>query len=179
MASEDTAYEDETTSDLRETPPRRRGRWSRRAGIGVLVLIVGLAALDLLGPRTGHTSTAGGGYELALEFPQITRAGAPAPLRMDVQAEGGFDSTVQLRMCADFFDDLDFQAWYPMPSAETATASWIVYEFDSPPTGNTLSISLDVRVAPGQFGEVDDCQVSVLVQDEPVASATFTTWRMP
>lgn len=171
--------QDETTSDLSDRPPRRRGQWLRRAGVVLLLLIVGAAALDLLGPRSGEMTEEAGGYTLGLEYPQIARAGEPAPLHVTVEAGAGFEKVVQLRLCDELFDDLDFQNWYPNPSAETAVPNWILYEFDPPPTGSTLEVSLDARVAPGQFGETDDCEVSVLVEDEPVVSATFTTWRMP
>lgn len=170
---------DETTSDLTDRPPGLRSRWLRRAGVGLLVLIVGAAAFDLLGPRSGETTEEAGGYTLGLEYPQIARAGQPAPLHVRVDASTAFEKVVQLRLCDELVDDLDFQNWYPNPAAETATPGWIVYEFDPPPTGSTLEISLDARVAPGQLGETDDCEVSVLVEDEPVVSASFTTWRMP
>jgi hypothetical protein len=173
------ARADETTANLTDRPRGRRGRWTRHAGISLLVLIVGAAGLDLLGPRSGEMTEEAGGYTLGLQYPQIARAGEPAPLHFTVEASAGFDKVVQLRLCDELFDDLDFQNWYPNPSAETAVPDWIVYEFDPPPTGSTLEVSLDARVAPGQFGETDDCEVSVLVEDEPVVSATFTTWRMP
>lgn len=47
---------DETTAGLRDTPPRRRGRWFRRAGVALLVLVVLLSAFDLLGPREGDVT---------------------------------------------------------------------------------------------------------------------------
>lgn len=178
MARE-TTYEDETTADLRESPPRTRSRWARRTGTGLLMLVVVLAGLDLLGPRTGDTAAAGGGYNLRIEYPRITRSGQPAPLHITVEALAGFGDTLQMRLCDEFFNDLDFQAWYPSPAAETTEPPWIVYEFDPPPTGTSLEISLDARIAPGQFGETDDCQVSVLVDDEPVVTDSFTVWRMP
>ena len=170
---------DETTHDLRDTPPRRRGRWFRRAGVGLLVLVVVLAALDVLGPREGDVTASGAGYTLAVQYPQVTRAGEPAPLHVTVGAAAGFEDTVEVRFCDELFDDLDFQNWYPNPSAETTVPSWIIYEFDPPPVGSELEISLDARVSPGQFGETDDCRVSVLVEDEEVVSASFTSWRMP
>lgn len=120
-----------------------------------------------------------GGLVLGIEFPQIARAGEPAPLHITVEAAAGFGDVIQLKMCDELFNDLDFQNWYPNPAAETAVPSGVIYEFDPPPSGNTIEISLDARVAPGQFGETDDCQISVLVEDEPVVSAIFTTWRMP
>jgi hypothetical protein len=171
--------DDATTSGLRDTPPRSRGRWARRAGVGLLVLVVVLAGLDLLGPRRGDVTAEGGGYTIAVEYPQVTRAGQPAPLHVTVEAAAGFGDTVQVRFCDELFDDLDFQNWYPNPAAETTQPPWIVYEFDPPPSGSTLEISLDARVSPGQFGETDDCRVSLLEKDEEVVSASFTSWRMP
>jgi hypothetical protein len=179
VADDEMPWADETTSDLSDRPRGRRGRWLRRAGIGLLVLIVGAAAFGLLGPRNGELTEEAGGYTLALLYPQITRAGEPAPLHLSVEAGAGFGKVVQLRLCDELFDNFDFQNWYPNPSAETTVPDWIVYEFDPPPSGTTLEVSLDARVAPGQFGETNDCEVSVLVEDEPVVSATFTTWRMP
>ncbi len=170
---------DDTTATLRDTPPGRRGRWWRRAGVALLVVIVALAAVDLLGPRSGETSVTSGSRALGVEFPQIARAGEPAPLHVTVDVADGFGEVVQLRICDEIFNDLDFQNWYPNPSAETAAPPWVIYEFDPPPSGDTLEISLDARVAPGQLGETDDCQISLLEQDEPVVSVSFTTWRLP
>jgi hypothetical protein len=170
---------DSTTADLRDTPPGPRGRWSRLAGFGLLVLILVAAAASLLGPRTAVTTAEAAGYTLTVEYPQISRAGQPAPLNLRVDSSTGFGQTVQVRMCDEFFDDLDFQNWYPNPSAETSAPPWVLYEFDAPPSADTLEISLDARTAPGQFGEVDDCEVVLLEDDTAVVSTSFTVWRMP
>ena len=151
----------------------------RRAGVGVLVLITAAAAFDALGPRTGDTSADGGGYSLDLEYPQIARAGEPAPLVLIITSEDAFGESVQVRFCATYFEHLDFQAWYPSPSAEASEGDWVVYEFDPPPSGQTLRVALDARVAPGQLGGRDACEVSVLTAGEPAVTATWTTWRMP
>ena len=171
--------DDATTSDLSDAPPRARGRMLRRAGVGVLVLIVAAAAFDVLGPRTGDTSASGGGYSLALEYAQIARAGEPAPLIVDITSEAAFGDAVQVRFCSSYFEHLDFQSWYPSPSAETSDPEWVVYEFDPPPAGRTLRVALDARVAPGQLGGRDGCEVSILEQDEPVVTLAWSTWRIP
>jgi hypothetical protein len=145
----------------------------------VLLLITAAAALDVLGPRTGDTSASGAGYALDLVYPQIARAGEPAPLIVSITSEAALSEPVQVRLCAGYFDHLDFQAWYPSPSAETSEPGWVVYEFDPPPQGQTLRVALDARVAPGQLGGRDACEVSVLGQGEPAVTATWTTWRMP
>jgi hypothetical protein len=147
--------------------------------VGVLVLILAAAAFDLLGPRTGETSSAGDGYSIALVYPQIARAGEPAPLIVSITADAAFPDSVRVRFCGSYFEHLDFQSWYPNPAAEASESGWIVYEFDPPPTGRILRIALDARVAPGQLGGHDGCEVSVLDHTEPVATATWTTWRIP
>jgi hypothetical protein len=174
-----TPWADETTSDVSDAPRSRRGHWPRHIGVGILVSILVAAGVDLLGPRTGELTREGAGYTLAVQYPQIARAGEPAPLHVSVDSTDGFGDVVQLRFCDAYFDHLDFQSWYPNPSAETALPGSIIYEFDPPPSGTVLEISLDARVAPGQLGGRDSCEVSVLVEDEPVVTAAFTTWRVP
>lgn len=167
-----------TISGLADEPTSRPARWTSRLGIGVLVLVVAAGAVGLLGPRTREGEDTGGGYLLEVEYAAITRAGQPAPLHIRVTRESGFDGPVQIGVCDDWFDHLDFQSWYPTPSAETGSADRLLYEFDPPP-GETLEISLDARTSPGQFGGVARCEVDVLEQDQPVVSVSFRTWRLP
>ncbi|RYC14300.1 hypothetical protein [Nocardioides zhouii] len=174
-----TSRSDATTSDLSDAPPRTGSRVGRRIGVAVLITIVLAAGFDALGPRAGDTSAVGGGYAVGLEYAQIARAGEPAPLTLTITTDTGFGDSVQVRFCSTYFDHLDFQSWYPNPSAETSEADWVVYEFDPPPAGRSLRVALDARVAPGQLGGLDRCEVSVLDKDEPVVTATWTTWRMP
>ncbi|MCW2737705.1 hypothetical protein [Nocardioides sp.] len=178
MREQVTIRSDATTSDLSDSPPRTGARVGRRLGVGVLLLITAAAAFDVLGPRTGDTSSAGGGYALALEYPQIARAGEPAPLILTITSDA-FGDSVDVRLCGTYFEHLDFQAWYPSPSAESSDAEWVIYEFDPAPDGRTLRVALDARVAPGQLGGRDACEVSVLDHGDPVVTATWTTWRMP
>lgn len=170
--------EDSTTARLSDDPSRR-GQWWRWAGVALLVAIMLAATVGLLGPRTAETSATARGYQLDVTYPQVTRAGQPAPLHVRITAEAGFGETVQVSACDGIFDNFDFQNWYPNPSAETSTPTEVVYEFDAPVSGNTLEVSLDARSAPGQFGGIRDCEISVLEDDRPVVSTAFTTWRMP
>ena len=170
--------EHSTTADVPEPPYSSRARWSTRIGRSAVVLFVLAGAVGLLGPKSGEASAEGAGFQLRVAYPSITRAGQPAPLHLQVEKAGGFDGPVQLSLCDSFFDDLDFQSWYPTPSAETGSGAELVYEFDPPP-GDVLEVSLDARSAPGQFGEVEDCRIAVLQQDIPVAEVSFGSWRMP
>ena len=144
----------------------------------LLALIVLAGAVGLLGPRSGVKRASAAEYDLRVKYPAISRAGEPAPLDVRVERAGGFDGPIQLQLCDDFFDDLDFQSWYPTPSAETGTDSDLFYEFD-PPEGQVFEVSLDARAAPGQFGEVEDCTITVLEKDVEVVSVEFNSWRLP
>lgn len=167
-----------TTSDLPEGPRGFGERWGVRAGLLLLVLVVAAGAVGLLGPLSATTSATGFGYHLEVSYPSITRAGEPAPLHVRVTSEDGFDGPLELAFCDDFFDNLDFQSWYPTPSAETGERGRLVYEFDAPRVP-TFEVSLDARSAPGPFGGVEECTVSVLEAGSPVVSVDFRTWRMP
>jgi hypothetical protein len=171
-------HEYSTTSDVPTSPRGAWERWSTRAGIALLAVIVVAGAVGLLGPRKGNTSASGDGYRLFVQYPAITRAGEPAPLHIRVERTGGFDDTIEIELCDDLFDDLDFQSWYPNPSGETGGATKLTYEFD-PPDGDVFETSLDARSAPGEFGEIEDCGVSVLEKGDEVVSVSFKTWRMP
>lgn len=167
-----------TTSDLPTTPRGRVEQWGTRAGVLLLVAIVAAGAVGLLGPRKGEKTATSESYRLQVTYPAITRAGEPAPLEVRVESPDGFDGPIQLALCDDLFDDLDFQSWYPTPSKEAGGGSELVYEFD-PPAGSVFELSLDARAAPGQFGEVEDCSVAVLEDDVEQVSVSFKSWRMP
>jgi len=170
--------EHSTTSDVPSEPRSAFERGATRAGLLLLVLIVVAGAIGLLGPRKGTTSDSGSGYRLDVTYPAITRAGEPAPLHLRVRSAAGFHGPIQVALCDEFFDGLDFQNWYPNPSGETGDSSQLLYEFD-PPDGDVFEASLDARSAPGAFGDIEDCTVSVLDDDEEQVSVSFRTWRMP
>ena len=167
-----------TYDDLPDDPVSTRSRWGKRLGIGLLALIVVAAFAGAFGPRTETLVESDGPWRMTVTYPAQTRAGQPAPLDVFVEHPGGFDAPLALAICDEFFDDADFQNWYPNPAAETAEPGRVVYEFDPPP-GDTFEVRLDARTAPQQFGEVDDCTVALLLGDQPLVDATFTVWRMP
>lgn len=170
--------ESSTTADLPTTARGPLERWGTQAGLFLLTAVVVVAALGFLGPRSAEVSATDGDYELEVEYPSIIRAGQPAPLHVRVGSAGGFDGPIELALCDDFFDHLDFQSWYPTPSEETGTATELTYEFD-PPDGDVFEVSLDARAAPGQFGGIEDCTIAVLRNGSELASVTFKSWRMP
>jgi hypothetical protein len=149
-----------------------------RAGLLLLVLVVLAGSVGLLGPRKGETRTTAGGRVLDVQYPAITRAGEPAPLNIRLTSATGFEGPIEISLCDDLFDELDFQNWYPNPSKETGDASKLAYEFDRP-DGDVFEVTLDARSAPGQFGAIQKCWVSVLEKGTGDLTVSFRTWRMP
>jgi hypothetical protein len=168
-------HEDSTLAGLTDRPANR---WSHRVAVALLVLFVLAGSAGLLGPRTAAVSASAGDYDLAVTYPSVTRAGLATPLHLEVTREGGFDGPVQLALCDTWFDQVDFQSWYPTPSSEAGGADRLVYEFDPPP-GDTLEVSLDAKEQPGSLWGSRDCTVAVLEEDAVVTSVSFTTRRMP
>lgn len=168
----DTAPDSPGTRDL------RRARLARRVLLAVFAVVLALGATGNLGVRTAHASAAGGGYELRVEYPRVTRPGHAVPLSVQVRKAGGFGAEpVQLRMSTSYFALFDENGVQPAPSKETGTRTDLMWEFDPPP-GDVLRIYFDTRTGPnvqrGKSGEV-----AVLEQGQPVVSVRITTTVMP
>ena len=173
MAQEDTQIEGAADAG-RATSLRNR----RRVGLAVLLGVLVAAAAGLFGPDEQALSTESGSHSLRVEYPAETRSSIVTPVRVHLRKDGGFgDDPVEIAFSRQLFEHLDFQNWYPNPSAETADARWIVYEFD-PPDGDELAISLDARTGPNQWFSTDRYSVEVRERGRPVVSARFrmTVW---
>lgn len=167
-----------TLSGIADHPRGPRTTWGVRLGLGLLAAVVLAAATGLLSTSTATTTASASGWLLEVEHAERTRSGMPAPLRVRVEHPGGLTDPVRLALCPEWFDHLDFQNWYPNPSAETREPGRIVYEFDLPP-GDTFEVALDARTAPGALGGVDRCRVEVLLGEAVIVDASWTTVRLP
>lgn len=165
-------------SDVADRPESAWSRWARRSFLLLLIGVVVAGLLGYCGPSVGTVSDDGDVVDLTVDYPSVTRAGQPAPLDVRVTREGGFDGPVTLRVCRDLVDLLDFQNWYPNPSAETGDPRRVDYEFD-PPGGDVFEVHLDARSQPGVLFRSVPCALTVLDGDTALASVSFTTRRLP
>lgn len=170
--------ETDTTPEWHGIGPVRRGRAARRALLTVFAVVLALGAAGVLGVREATATASGGGYDLTVTYPRVTRAGHAVPLSITVRKSGGFGAEpVTLRMSSGYFALFDENGVQPSPSKETATATDLVWEFDPPP-GDTLRIYFDTRTGPnrqrGTSGEV-----AVLDGVTPVLSVRFDTVVLP
>ena len=182
MATQDPPVRPRSDTD---TTPRwggldgvRRGRAVRRALLVVFGLVLALGATGFLGVREGTARAAGGGYDLTVTYPTVTRPGHAVPFAMEVRKAGGFGTEpVTLRVSARYFALFDENGVMPAPSKETATATDLLWEFDPPP-GDTLRVYFDTRTGPNrQRGESG--RVAVMDGTTPVVELRVETRVMP
>ncbi|HEX8004099.1 MAG TPA: hypothetical protein VF519_15530 [Mycobacteriales bacterium] len=156
----------------------KRARLARRVLLTLFATVLALGATGRLGVRTAHARASGGGYDLVVEYPRVTRPGHAVPLSVRVHKGGGFGGEpIQVRVSTGYFALFDENGVQPAPSMETATATHVMWEFDPPP-GDVLRIYFDTRSGPnrqrGTTGEV-----AVLANGVPVVGVTIRTTVMP
>jgi len=156
----------------------RRARNHRRTGLVVLLVIVLAGLTGLLGIRSTTDTSTGGGYLLAVHHAQVTRAGIAVPFHVRVEHAGGFSEPIRIAVSASLLERFDFQNFYPNPSKETASDSFVYYEFDPPP-GDVFELSLDARTAPDQNGSTARYQVRLLDGSTALTSVGFRMWVVP
>lgn len=152
-----------TLPDRRDPADVRRARTQRRVGLVLLSLLVVAGVSGWLGTRTATASATGGGYELTVRYPQVSRPGHAVRLQVQVRRDGGFDGQpVQLRYRTEYLEMLDENAFTPQPNAETAGPGYTEDEF-LPPRGEVFVMTVDTRIEParqrgerGWFAVVDE-----------------------
>lgn len=150
---------------------------SMLALVMVLAVLDGIDALNTLGPDEGRVAATGGGFELDVEYPSLTRPALASVFRIAVRRADGFDEPVQVAVAREYLEAWDLNGVLPGPAAETSLGTWIVWEFDPPP-GDELLVTYESRIEPGEQTSVPGA-VAVLVEDEPVVEVRFTTVMRP
>jgi hypothetical protein len=155
----------------------RRARAGRRLFMTLLVAFLAYGMTGGLGVKTRSTTAQGGGYELTVTYGQVSRPGLATPWSIEIHHPGGFDGPVTVSTTTEYLDMFDENGLDPEPSNATANPEEVIWEFE-PPDGDTLAISFDARIEPGvQWGRTG--RTSVLVDGQPVVTASYKTWVMP
>lgn len=145
----------------------------------LLAAFVLAGATGVLGTRTSETTVRGGGYELSVTYPRISRPGHAVRVQVEVHRAGGFgEGPVRLLYGTEYFQMFDENAFTPQADSMTADETSTVAEFSAPP-GEVFVATVDTRVEPArQRGE--EGAVSVLGEDgQPLLTAEFSTWIWP
>ena len=120
----------------------------------VLALLVGLAVVDaagfadVYGVDTDHVRADGGGYALDVRYGTLSRPALATPLEITVVRAGGFDGPVTVAISAEYLSIWDENGLDPDPASSTTEGDWLIWEFDPPLRGDTLSVSFDGRIEP-------------------------------
>ena len=155
----------------------RRHRATRRAGFVLLVVILVLGAANVLGPRVASVTAAGGGFELTVTYASVSRPGLSTPWTLQVRRPGGFDGPVTIATTGDYFDLFDENGLDPDPQGATTHGDLLLWEFAAP-EGDVLTVTFDARLEPASHFR-RSAQTSVMVDDVPVVSVTYTSLAMP
>ncbi|WP_199233216.1 hypothetical protein [Rhodococcus sp. SMB37] len=140
-----------------------------------MIVLVGLTGR--LGVYSATTHASGGGYELHLEYPRVTRPGLDVPWNLTVRKPGGLTEPVVIVVDSDYFDMFESQGRTPEPSAETSDAARTYMTLDPPP-GDTLTFRFDAYIQPSsQTGASGS--VSVYENGIDVVTVDFMTWVAP
>jgi hypothetical protein len=157
--------------------------WSVVLIILGLAVIDGLGVLDVFGVDTGTVSSSGGGVELSVEHPTVSRPALASPFRITVTKDGGWDDGEQVKVAVrrDYLELWDLNGVLPGPADEEGAEdpAWVVWAFDAP-AGDRLVVTYEARIEPGVQLANRRGAVAVLDDDDEVlAEVSFTTRVMP
>ena len=79
-----------------------------------------------------------------MTYPEMTRAGLPAAVRIRVTSRDPITEPVQLGITGSYLDLFDEQGVRPEPSASTSMGRFLVWEFDPPLRGRSFTVRIDV-----------------------------------
>lgn len=150
-----------TLPEHRSRPVAERDRNMRRAGLTAVWLLILFAVAGFLGVRMGSAEATTDGWTLRVEHPQISRPALDYPLTITVEHAGGFGPMVRLRIPRGLLEHLDVNLVSPAASAETGTARYVEWSFDSP-AGDELVVSVDARLSPTEMAGPDRFDVAVV-----------------
>ncbi|MBL8777628.1 MAG: hypothetical protein JNK12_16925 [Acidimicrobiales bacterium] len=169
-----------THFDREDGPRRRRHRRITYACGWLLMVALVLSAVtdrlgwtEVTGTSTRTSTSAGGGYELTVRYPAVTRPALAAPFDLRIERSGGFDGPVRVAVSWAWIEMWDENGWNPPPAGGWADGERLVLQFDPPP-GDVLRIVYDGRIQPSQQ-QGRDGTVAVVEGGRAVASVHFHT----
>ena len=157
-----------------------RARAGRRLFVAAIAAFIGSGALGLFGVSTSTATASGGGYELSVDYASRTRSGLASPLKIEIRRPGGFPGdTVELATTSSYLDIFDQNSIEPEPTESTDDGERVFWTFQVPPEGETLSVTLDVRIEPGVQLTTARATTSVLEEGADAVSVEYRTLVLP
>ncbi len=167
----DPSVQVSTLSGVGDPGQARRSRRWRRAGVGLLLVVVVAACLGWLGPRDASASDHG----VTVTFPQVTRAGMDSTIEVTLdQAAAG---AVVMEIPRTVVDRLGIETISPQPSSEVSVRDSVRLTFEEPEGGFTVQLfgRLPPRAELGTFGYV----IRVRAAEAQPREVSARTWVLP
>jgi hypothetical protein len=165
---------DSTLRDVRRDP--HAGRWWRRGGLALLLVIVVIGATGWLGVHSRTTTRHDGGYALRVTYPQVARAGLDTPFRVHVTYPSP-PKSITIAITSDYFRMFETQGFYPDPDTQKNDGRFVQFQFNGPPA-HALELEYDAYVQPAaQLGK--SATVQVIVNGAVVVQTKIRTWLVP
>lgn len=151
--------------------------WLRRAATLILAVFVIAGAASVFGVSESTVSASGGGYELTVEYSDVSRPGLETPWKVRVVSPGGFDGPVNLRTTAEYLEMFDINGFSPEPDATARDGQFFVMEF-ARPAGDEFVFSLDGRLSPATQS-TESAKTALIDDGRVIAEVAFKTRVMP
>ena len=165
---------DSTLSDVRREP--HVGRWWRRGGLALLLLIVVVGATGWLGVHSRTTIRRAGGYTLRVTYPQVARAGLDTPFRVHVDYPSA-PKSITIAISSDYFRMFETQGFYPNPDSQKNDGRFVQFQYNGPPSDG-MELEYDAYVQPAaQLGK--SATIKVIVNGVVVVQTKIRTWLLP
>jgi hypothetical protein len=155
----------------------RRARNLRRLGIGLLGVIVALAATGVLGQRTSTVVATGGGYRLSVTYPSVVRPGDDVRWNVVVENEAGLGKSLTIALSQHYFDIFDLNALRPDADSASSDGGSVLYTWNAPP-GTAFELSFDAYAEYGEHLGLDGF-TSVVEQGRSVVTVRYHTRWVP
>jgi hypothetical protein len=166
--------DDSTLQDVRRDP--HVGKWPRRAGLLVLLLVVVAGAFGVLGVHSRTTTERSGVYTLRITYPQVARAGLDVPFRVHVSYPSP-PKSITIAISSDYFRMFETQGFYPNPDTQRNDGRFVQFTYNGPPADG-MELEYDAYIQPAaQLGK--RATVQVLVGGAVVVQTKIRTWLVP
>jgi len=177
MAESDGDAQVETLQDVTTSGELRRSRLLRRVGIGLMLALVGAAAVGLLGVRTSTATSQIDSASLSVTHPSVTRPGLAVPFAVSVDDTIPLPKVVHVVVDAELFTHLDFQNVYPQPESVHEKDGRLDFAFR---TGRESGFEcfFDIRTGPDQQIKTASYQVTVAMTSAEL-STNFSVLILP
>lgn len=157
-------------ADVSDLDPAPRGitigPWVRRALIGLMLVVVVLAALNRFGQGTSESSVRTPAAVMRLSAPETVRGGLFFQSRVEVRALRAIDHP-RLVLDRGWVEGMQVNSIEPSPVGEASRGGRLVLSYDGLAAGDRLVVWLQFEVNPTNVGrrsyalELDDAETPI------------------